>query len=134
MQAATRLWIALLALGLGAGCIVVSPRESRGPDKVVIKPGPPPHAPAHGHRHKFERDSVDLVFDSGLGVYVVVDLVDVFFQDGRYYRCEEGNWWVSPRPRDGWVVLKVTELPNGLRTYKVKQKGPGKAKGKGKKH
>jgi hypothetical protein len=130
MRTGTRIVIALLALGLCAGCVVLAPAP------VVVKKGPPPHAPAHGYRHKLERDGVDLVFDSGLGVYVVVDLVDVFFYEGHYYRCEGERWFISPRPRDGWLVVAVTEVPGGLRVAKGKGKpkgGPGKAKGHDKK-
>jgi hypothetical protein len=101
---------------------------------VVVKPGPPPHAPAHGYRHKVDHDGVDLVFDSGLGVYVVVDLVDVFWHDGRYYRCEEGIWWISPRPRDGGVEVAIRDLPSSLRTYKGKAKGPPPGRGRGRKY
>jgi hypothetical protein len=127
MRTTTRIVIALLALGLFAGCVVLAP-----PAPVVVKRGPPPHAPAHGYRHKLERDGVDLVFDSGLGVYVVVDLTDVFFYEGHYYRCEGERWFISPRPRDGWLVVAVTEVPGGLVKAKGKPKG-GNGKGKGKK-
>jgi hypothetical protein len=133
MRTTTRAGIALLALTLCAGCVILAPPERR--ETVVVKPGPPPHAPAHGYRHKLERDSVELLFDSGLGVYVVVDLADVFFYEGHYYRCEGERWFISPRPRDGWLVVAVAEVPGGLRAHKAKGKpkgGPGK--GNGKKH
>src|SRR5262245_650986 len=50
--------------------------------------GPPPWAPAHGYRHKQHRayqsheGSVELVFDSGIGVYAVVGFPNYYWWDG----------------------------------------------------
>ncbi|GAI19521.1 unnamed protein product, partial [marine sediment metagenome] len=54
------------------------------------KHGPPPHAPAHGYRHKHQ--GVELVYDSGRGVYVVVDFPLHFYFKGHYYRYHEPHW------------------------------------------
>lgn len=86
--------------------------EPTGP--VVAKRGPPPHAPAHGYRHKRRQDAVDLVFDSGLGVYVVVGLHDHYFHADRYYRLAGGAWQVSLRINRGWTALEASALPPGL--------------------
>ena len=70
-----------------AGCVHHHHHSGKGASGPVVlkKAGPPPHAPAHGYRHKHEH-GVELVFDSQLGVYVVVGWKDHFFSAGRYYR------------------------------------------------
>ena len=116
------------------GCVVVQPTEKRD---VVVTPaprgkGPPPHAPAHGYRRKFQQDGVTLELDGGRGVYVVVELEDVFFFEKRYYRCAHDGWFASTRPDGGWVVVAIGDVPAGLRDYTPKHGKP--AKGKKPKH
>src|SRR5262245_11687981 len=62
-----------------------------GPPVIVREGGahgPPPWAPAHGHRRHHQRAyqhrdaTVDMVFDSGLGVYVVVGLPNYYYWNG----------------------------------------------------
>jgi len=89
--------------------------------------GPPPHAPAHGYRHKYQ--DVELVYDSGRGVYVVVDFPDHFYFKGHYYRFYEPHWQVSVHIEGPWEFVSERELPPGLRG-----KGKGKAKGKSEEH
>lgn len=104
--------------------------------------GPPPHAPAHGYRTKHRQggESVDLVFDAGLGVYVVVDLPDHFYWEGRYLRVEGDTWYASVRLDDGWEPVSASSLPPGLRKKAAKAAKPkghpgnGKSKGKAKGH
>ena len=93
------------------------------------KNGPPPHAPAHGYRHK--QHGVELVFDSGRGVYVVIDLPNHYYFKGRYYRRGEIQWEVGVHIDGPWEFISEDELPKGLR---AKEKGKGKAKGKSKEH
>jgi hypothetical protein len=119
---------------LGLACVVVQPTEKA---VVVVPPpakgkGPPPHAPAHGYRRKLEQDGVTLELDSGRGVYVVVGVDDVFFSEKRYYRCADERWFASPRPDGGWVVIKISDVPAGLRDYKPKHAKPGKGPQTGK--
>ncbi|MEE9551944.1 MAG: hypothetical protein V3V89_02760, partial [Gammaproteobacteria bacterium] len=64
----------------GCGVVKVHDDHDRGY-------GPPPHAPAHGYRHKHHGH--DLEFDSHLGVYVVVGLASVYFLDGLYYKVTD---------------------------------------------
>ena len=110
--------LALSASGLTA-CISVShhhthrapgagPHEARG--------GPPPHAPAHGHRHEqhTHRGGVDLIFDSGLGVYVVVGWPDHYWHRDRYYRFADGGWMISARIDGGWATCASSRVPGGL--------------------
>lgn len=95
------------------------------------KHGPPPHAPAHGYRHKQE-SGVKLTFDSGLGVYVVVDMSDVFFHNGVYIRLEDDHWQVSVSLGDDWHEAKHDEVPVKLKKAKgSKHKGKGRSKGNG---
>ena len=76
--------------------------------------GPPPHAPAHGYRHRYRR-GLDLVFDSGLDVYLVVGARRTFFYDGRFYRFRRGEWEAS-RDYDGsWRESSGRRLPRALR-------------------
>jgi len=54
-----------------SGCLVVPHGHgSRGHTHVETRPGPPPHAPAHGYRHKHRRGP-ELVYDGRLGVNTV---------------------------------------------------------------
>ncbi len=92
--------------------------------------GPPPHAPAHGYRHK-SHHGVDLEFDTGLGVYVAIELPGTYFFDGLYFRWSEGVWEAASHFQGPWRVAKQKEVPPGLRKSKAK-KHPGKGSGKGK--
>ncbi len=87
------------------------------------KHGPPPHAPAHGYRHKHQ--GVELVYDSGRGVYVVVDFPLHFYFKGNYYRYRETNWEVGVHVDGPWESVSEEALPRGLR---AKGKGKGKSK------
>jgi len=74
--------------------------------------GPPPHAPAHGYRHKYHDH--ELVYDSYLGVYVVVNLHDHYFIDDVYYRWTGDGWYASHYLDKGWYVYEEDRLPPGL--------------------
>lgn len=87
------------------------------------KQGPPPHAPAHGYRHKHQ--GVELVYDSGRGVYVIVELPGHYYYKGHYYRFRESQWEVSIRIEGPWEFVSEESLPPGLR---AKNKGKGKPK------
>lgn len=95
----------------------------------VHKGGPPPWAPAHGHRHKHH--DVELVFDADLDVYVVVGRPGVYFRGDDYYCLRGGEWWVGSRWNGPWAAVVVGDLPPGLRQKYAK--GP-RGKGRGKKH
>ena len=87
------------------------------------KHGPPPHAPAHGYRHKHQ--GVELVYDSGRGVYVVIGLPHHYYFKGHYYRLRETNWEVGVHVEGPWDFVSDELLPKGLR---AKEKGKGKSK------
>jgi hypothetical protein len=98
--------------------------------------GPPPWAPAHGYRRKYEhayqhRDStVDLVFDSGLGVYIVVGIPNYYYWNGTYVRLNGTSWSRAPYLDARWTPCSEDELPGNLRSKTVKGK-KGKSHGHG---
>lgn len=89
--------------------------------------GPPPHAPAHGYRHKYHGH--ELVYDAHLGVYVVVGLHDHYYYDNYFYRYDHDHWRYSREVDRDWRDYKNGHLPPGL----AKKHGHDK-KGKGYKH
>ncbi|MGD8499580.1 MAG: hypothetical protein PVJ86_02980 [Phycisphaerales bacterium] len=98
--------------------------------------GPPPHAPAHGHRRK-QVGGVELVFDSHLGLYVVVGHPNHYYCDGHFYRLSGGVWEMSLRFDGGWAHTHGKPLPPGLQAKvtdngKFKNQGKAVARGKGK--
>ncbi len=98
--------------------------------------GPPPHAPAHGYRQRHRRSGADLVFDSGLGVYVVVGLGHYFYGD-RFYRWRNDAWQISVNAHGPWNWIDGSAVPRklfkskGRGKYKRKYKGKYKDKGRG---
>jgi len=93
------------------------------------KNGPPPHAPAHGYRHK--HGDVVLVYEKSLEVYVVDDYPGYYFEANIFYRQIEGAWQTSSSVHGPWKKVKVKKLPPGLREWQEAQgHGKGKAKGK----
>ena len=92
--------LALAASQLGACQAHVAPAQPAPEIAVHEAGGPPPHAPAHGYRRKqhIEQQDVELVFDSGLGVYVVVGFPGVYFHADHYFRYAGTSWQVSIRP------------------------------------
>jgi len=95
---------------------------------VVVKnhPGPPPHAPAHGYRHK-HGDGVVLVYDSGIGVYVASGHAGVYFYEGSYYRQHSGAWEACAKIDGNWRKASHNKIPPGLQD---KQASKNKNKGK----
>lgn len=117
----------LAALALGAslwlpGCHAhVGPQPGPGPEVGGYEHGgPPPHAPAHGYRrkHRYDHRDVELVFDSGLGVYVAVGFPGVYFHADHYFRWFGTSWQVSVRPDAGWRLAPNDSVPPGLRKQK----------------
>ncbi len=118
--------IVALAATASLACVVV-PVESPRPITRVYRPGPPPHAPAHGHRHKHHAHGVEveLVFDTGLGVYAVVGWPGHYYREKSFFRVADGAWQVSAHIDSGWVAVSDAKLPPGL----AKKHGPSKARG-----
>jgi hypothetical protein len=88
--------------------------------------GPPPHAPAHGYRHKHS-DGAVLVYESGIGVYVVRGYSDIYFYGDNYYRLHKGSFTISGHVDGPWHKVAVKKLPRGLRK-KLESSGKGKGK------
>jgi hypothetical protein len=85
------------------------------------KPGPPPHAPAHGYRHK-HGDGVVLVYDSDISVYVVSGYKDVYYYNNNFYRMYK-NRWQSSRHIDGpWRQSTEKNVPPGLQQHVAEAK------------
>jgi len=97
----------------------------------VVRPGngPPAHAPAHGYRNK-QVSGVELVFDAGRGVYVVVGLADHYYYDGYFYRLRADAWEMSLKPDTGWASVSIGSLPPGLQA-RGNENGNGKGHGNG---
>lgn len=94
--------------------------------------GPPAHAPAHGYRRK-HMSGVELVFDSSVGVYVVVGHPDHYYDNGYFYRLEGGLWEMSLSLDGHWKIASEKSLPAGLRVkVKANDNGRGNNRGKGK--
>jgi hypothetical protein len=70
---------------------------------------------------------VELVYDSGRGVYVVIGLPHHYYFKGHYYRLRETNWEVGVQMDGPWEFVSDEALPRGLRA-KEKSKGKGKSK------
>ncbi len=120
---------AALVLGLCgavlAGCVVsphLRPVERPATSHArVHKAGPPPHAPAHGYRHK-RRSGVELVFDSSVGVYVVVGHPNHYFHSGHYFRRVGGVWHISAALDRGWTTVATKKVPKRLLKKHAKER------------
>lgn len=119
--------ISICALLMTASCsrygVCHKPTVSKGK-------GPPAHAPAHGYRRKHAA-GMELVFDSGRGVYIVVGLSDHYYHDGYFYRLRGGLWEMSLKPDGNWKAVSQKSLPMGLQVN-VKANGNSNGNGRGK--
>jgi hypothetical protein len=102
------------------GCVYQArPHPAPAPQVVVVHEGggPPPHAPAHGYRRK-QKDAhgeLELSFDAGLGVYVVVGFPNLYFYGDHYFRLADAGWQISVRHDSGFVAAAERDVPPGLR-------------------
>lgn len=92
--------------------------------------GPPAHAPAYGY-HRKHIDGVELVFDSSMGLYVVVGHSDHYYHDGYFYRLSGGLWEISLKLDGGWKFASENSLPPGLK-IKAKANDNNNVRGRGK--
>jgi len=84
--------------------------------------GPPPHAPAHGYRHKHS-DGMQLVYESSMDVYIVVGYSNHYYYHSNYYRWNKNAWQVSSKISRGWARASEKAIPPGLRRTHVCKKG-----------
>lgn len=112
--------IALLCLGLlFASCHTVVVHNPR--PVAVYSVGPPPHAPAHGYRHKHAH-GVELVYDAHLGVYVVAGYTNYYYRDRDFFRFHNEHWQVSASIDGPWKASSNFKLPKGFKEQKVAKK------------
>ena len=76
--------------------------------------GPPAHARAHGYRNKHVA-GMELSYDSGLGLYIVVGRSNHYYHNGYFYRYHGAVWQISSEPDCGWKSISKESLPPGLR-------------------
>jgi hypothetical protein len=88
-------------------------RRTSSPEVVAKQTGPPPHAPAHGYRHK-HREGVDLVYNSEIGAYLVMGHDHYYFHNDRFYRLTNGSWEVSVEIGGKWRTIPHKKVPPGL--------------------
>lgn len=103
-------------------------KHKKAEPKIKVKNkkhGPPPHAPAHGYRHKHQ-DGTELVFDDKLSVYVVVDLSDTYFKNDLYIRTNKGRWEVSATVSGPWRKAATKEVPPKLKAKYGKKHAKGR--------
>ncbi|HET9235253.1 MAG TPA: hypothetical protein VFP10_14045 [Candidatus Eisenbacteria bacterium] len=122
--------LALSVLGCSSSrrstTVVVTDR----PVVVATKSGPPPHAPAHGYRAKHR--GVDMVYDSGIGVYTVVGHRGCYYRSDRFFRQQGSTWQVSASIRGPWKTTSRSAVPNGLVAMNEKSEKSQKGKSKNK--
>ena len=80
---------------------------------LADKSGPPPHAPAHGYRHKHP-DGVVLVYEAGIGVYFVSGYTDIYYHKQWFYRLHRHSWHSSRHVDGPWQRTIVKHVPSGL--------------------
>ena len=106
--------LALILVLTACGSSNLKVRHRSTPDQVVVvKTGPPPHAPAHGYRHRHE-GKVNMTYDAGLGVYVVIGARDCYFHDDHYLRLARSGWEMSLSFGGPWQPSPTKSLPPGL--------------------
>ena len=123
---------ALVSLVTLSGCYGVVPAPRSTEPVAIQRPGPPPHAPAHGYRRTHE-SGAGLRFDWQLGVYVVAGHSGVYFHEGWFLRFRGDTWQVSVSLAGPWQQKRTVSIPPGLRSKhhakKLKHRGRSPAKG-----
>ncbi len=128
--------LAVAVMGCSSRTVVRAGSEKRTGPVVVAqdskeKGGPPPHAPAHGYRHKQAEDGVVLVYDSKIAVYVVTGHNHCYFSNGVYFQFFSGTWKMSKTVSGPWRIVVERDVPSGLKVkYASHQGKTGKAKSK----
>lgn len=115
----------------GSGSDQKGPHQN-GENQKQYKKGPPPHAPAHGYRHK-HHDGNSLEYDNKIGAYVVLNFPETYFRNNLYIRLStDGKWLVSITLEGGWRLAVGGEVPYRLIESKYqknqKNKKPKKEK------
>jgi len=111
------LTILICSLLLGLTACQVAPVRYRTPPPPGY--GPPPHAPAHGYRHK--HGQANLRFDKRLGLYIVLGRHEHYYHHGYYYHRGDSSWYLSRDLKGPWYAIKEKRLPPGLHKKKFKR-------------
>ncbi|MFH2093490.1 MAG: hypothetical protein ABIJ31_14115 [Pseudomonadota bacterium] len=124
-----------VALFFLIGCNVLDVNQPGPPETrhntEYQKKGPPPHAPAHGYRHKNQHGH-EMEYNSDAGAYVVLNLPETYFGNNLYIRVSaDGTWMVSATLEGGWRIALGHEVPLQLKAYQQKKNGKNN---KSKKH
>ena len=125
--------IALLAAPTTA-CVVQHHHES-GPRIAHRRPpGPPDHAPAHGHRRRHpHHHDLTIVYDDSIGVYSVSGQAGVYWDGRRFLRWHEDAWWLSVSADRGWLRVSIDRVPDRLaKRHAIYHGKKPKAHGRGK--
>lgn len=114
--------LVMICLTLSTCRSTVRYSQTVNPKVTAKQTGPPPHAPAHGYRYK-HRNGVEMVYDSNIGVYVVVGRTEHYYCRDKYYRLNGGSWEVSLDINGKWAPVSDKKLPPGLRKKNMCKKG-----------
>jgi len=75
----------------------------------------PPNRPSAGFVFYYEPQAVRLVYNTGLGVYLVEGHPHCYYHRGRFYRVDNGVWVSTTNFKAGkWKKAKRNSLPPGL--------------------
>ena len=121
-RACRSLLVGLLGVGL-SGCLYLAPPNTAFRSPVVTRA---PSAPAHADRHT-ERGRPDMIYDSRLGLYVVLGYPDHFHDGERYYRRLDGRWQRSAQLHEGWAEVRLGEVPQALLAGSPRDRSPAPA-------
>ncbi|MFW5450590.1 MAG: hypothetical protein ACKE9I_03230 [Methylophagaceae bacterium] len=123
--------VAVVAILL-VGCVQSAGVRYGDSGSSHYKNGPPPHAPAHGYRHKHKKHNMS--YDSGLGAYIILGWDNHYFDNNVYFRYRNGAWQASVNLNSGWHDADRYAVPaklwnyknNDSNYYKHKKEHPGK--------
>ena len=120
-------WLLAGAAALAAGCVQAKPPAHLGTRPLPAdelhagdpKGAPPPHAAAHGLRHRQDAEpgepgAARIAFDSERGFHVVVGYPDHYWDAGRYFRLKRGEWRVADHVEGPWVRVEARDVPLAL--------------------
>jgi len=71
-----------------------------------------------------------LVFDSDLGVYVVIGIPNRYYWNGYYLRIDGDQWYASVDLDDHWEKRSDDSLPAGMKHHKKNKHGKHGKSGK----
>jgi hypothetical protein len=102
----------LVALPACRGRVTYTEKTTEVVSSGTVKAGPPPHAPAHGYRHK--HGDVVVVYSKTLSVYTVEGHSGYYFHTNAFYRSTKHGWQRSAGVKGPWKTIRDSDLPGGL--------------------